>query len=110
MQIFWPDAKIQVLIEDSSMSRYRMDIDGKFFALTFASKSDEHHLPTALASMIAKYTRELHMLRFNRYFCSEMPELKPTAGYVQDGRRFLQEIEPVIAQKGIKRHILIRSS
>jgi hypothetical protein len=60
--------------------------------------------------MIAKYTRELHMLRFNKYFVSEMPELKPTAGYVQDGRRFLQEIEPILDQNGIKRELLVRSS
>jgi hypothetical protein len=39
-----------------------------------------------------------------------MPELKPTAGYVQDGRRFLKEIEPLLVKKGIKRELLVRSS
>ena len=110
LQFFWPDSNIQVLIEDQSMSRYRIRIDGMMTTITFASKSDEAHLPTSLASMIAKYTRELFMLRFNRYFGDEIAELKPTAGYVQDGRRFLQEIEPLIAQKGIKRELLVRSS
>jgi ribonuclease HII len=110
LQLFWPEAKIQVLIENPSMSRYRLNINGKLATMTFASKSDERHMPAALASMIAKYTRELQMLRFNRYFIDRMPELKPTAGYVQDGRRFLQEIEPILAQNGIKRELLVRSS
>ena len=78
--------------------------------VTFASKCDEKHLPTALASMVAKYTRELYMLRLNRYFGEEIAELKPTAGYVQDGRRFLQEIGPLLAQKGIKQELIVRSS
>jgi ribonuclease HII len=78
--------------------------------ITFASKSDEHHLPVALASMIAKYTRELHMIRLNRFFAGIMPELKPTAGYVTDGRRFLKEIEPLLADNGINRDDLVRTS
>jgi len=110
LQLFWPNAKIQVLIEDLQMSRYRIELNGTLSTITFASKTDEKHLPAALASMIAKYTRELYMLRFNRYFGGQIAELKPTAGYVQDGRRFLKEIEPLIAQKGIKRELLVRSS
>ena len=110
LHTFWPDAKIQVLIEDANMSRYRLNIDGKLATITFASKTDEEHLPAALASMIAKYTRELYMLRFNRYFRAQMLELKPTAGYVQDGRRFLKEIEPIMAKNGLKHELLVRSS
>jgi ribonuclease HII len=110
LQLSWPEAKIQVLIEDQLMSRYRLNIDGMKATITFASKSDEKHLPVALASMVAKYSRELYMLRFNRFFQSELPELKPTAGYVQDGRRFLKEIEPILVEKGIKHELIVRSS
>ncbi len=110
LQLCWPEAEIQILCEDSEMSRYRMQLGKSLATVTFASKSDEKHLPVALASMIAKYTRELKMIRLNRYFQNEIPELKPTAGYVKDGRRFLKEIEPFIADKGIKRELLVRSS
>ena len=110
LNLFWPDSKIQVLIESASMSRYRLNIDGKIATITFASKIDEEHLPAALASMIAKYTRELYMLRFNRYFRTQLHELKPTAGYVQDGRRFLKEIEPIMVKNGLKHELLVRSS
>jgi ribonuclease HII len=110
LQLCWPQAQIQVLAESSELSRYRIQIDSSFCTITFASKSDEKHLPVALASMVAKYTRELMMVRFNNYFSNLLPELKPTAGYVQDGRRFLKEIEPLLAKKGIKRELLVRSS
>jgi hypothetical protein len=63
----------------------------------------------ALASMTAKYVRELLMMRLNRYFRSHMPELKPTAGYVEDGRRYIGDIEPLIARLGVDRRSLIRS-
>ena len=110
LQICWPEANIQILAENKSMSRYRLTIDSKIVTLTFASKSDERHMPVALASMLAKFTRELHMIRFNRYFAAQIPDLKPTAGYVQDGRRFLKEIEPILAKKGFQQEHLVRSS
>ncbi|MBC8309714.1 MAG: hypothetical protein ISR75_05040 [Phycisphaerales bacterium] len=110
LQLCWPHAQIQVLAETQELSRYRLDIEGSLCTITFASKSDERHMPVALASMIAKYVRELMMVRFNKYFADQLPELKPTAGYTQDGRRFLKEIEPILSKKGINRELLVRSS
>jgi ribonuclease HII len=110
LQQAWPEAKIQILVENNEMSRYRLDIDGRKVTMTFASKSDEKHMPVALASMVAKFTRELHMLRFNKYFATLVPDIKPTAGYVQDGRRFLKEIEPILAENNLARKSLIRNS
>ena len=52
--------------------------------------------PTALASMVAKYVAgELSMLAFNRYWCARLPELRPTAGYPTDARRFDREVGPL---------------
>jgi ribonuclease HII len=110
LQLCWPEAEIQILCEDTHRSRYRLQRGDSFATITFESKSDEKHLPVALASMLAKYTRELKMIRLNRFFQNEIPQLEPTAGYVQDGRRFLKEIEPLLAEKGIKRELLVRSS
>ena len=47
---------------------------------------------TALASCIAKYARELHMLLLNRAWGGRMPWLKPTAGYPEDAKRWLHQI------------------
>lgn len=52
----------------------------------------ERFMPTALASMTAKYLRELSMRAFNEFWRAYIPELKPTAGYYRDAWRFRKEI------------------
>ena len=66
-------------------------------------------MPIALASMTAKYSRELLMHRMNMYFTDACPGLHPTAGYVQDARRYLQDIDGVIRERSINRDQLVRS-
>jgi ribonuclease HII len=105
----WPEAKAQVLAETDTLSRYRLEKDGSLITISFQVEAEAAHLPVALASMTAKYVRELLMMRLNRYFRSHMPELKPTAGYVEDGRRYIGDIEPLIARLGVDRRSLIRS-
>ena len=108
LQFAWPEASIQVLAESEAISRYRL-IDGERAAtITFQTEAESSHLPVALASMIAKYVRELFMVRLNRFFCGHVRELKPTAGYFQDGKRYLADIEPTIAQLGLDRSELVR--
>jgi hypothetical protein len=55
----------------------------------------ERHLPTALASMTAKYLRELAMRPFNAFWQRHMPALRATAGYPTDAQRFYDDIRPV---------------
>lgn len=52
----------------------------------------ERAMPTAAASMTAKYLRELSMLAWNRFWQEELHGLRPTAGYYVDALRFLKEI------------------
>ena len=58
--------------------------------------------------MTAKYVRELHMVLFNRWWRQHDPELKRTAGYVQDARRFLADTKSLRRQLGIEDRLLIR--
>ncbi len=62
--------------------------------ISFRVGAEDQSLPTAAASCCAKYARELAMEAFNRYFSARMPDLRPTAGYVTDARRWLKETEP----------------
>ena len=68
---------------------------------TFQPRADAEHFPVALASMVSKYVRELLMGEFNRFWCEQVPELKPTAGYPGDARRFYQAIHPILQRLGI---------
>ncbi len=108
LQMLFPEAMIRILDEEESISRYELAMDEKRMTITFTEKAESSHLPVALASMLAKYLREVLMIRFNRYFAALRPELKPTAGYVEDGRRFLAEIEDLIATHGLPRERLVR--
>lgn len=109
LQMAWPDASLQILAETDTMSRYRMEHGDRQLTITFQTEADAKHLPVALASMTAKYVRELLMLRLNGFFTGHLPELKPTAGYVQDGRRYVDDIGGVVRDLGIDRRRLVRS-
>ena len=76
--------------ESTRASRYTQ---GDALGILLTPKADDAYFPVALASMAAKLVRELAMMRFNRYWSTRRAELKPTAGYVQDARRWLREMQ-----------------
>jgi hypothetical protein len=105
----FPDAQLQVIDESTVSSSYALCDGDRAMTIQIEIDSEANHLPVALASMTAKYTRELLMHRFNRYWRAHLPQLRPTAGYFGDGRRFLDDIEPIIDRLGIERSTLIRA-
>lgn len=61
----------------------------------------EARLPVALASMTAKYVRELAMTAFNDFWQARLPGLAPTAGYPVDARRWRAATAGVVQAAGI---------
>lgn len=108
LQHHFPGEIIQVIEESRPLSRYRWGTDKSCTAITFRSKG-EAELPVALASMAAKYFRELAMRAFNAFWKKHLPDLKPTAGYPQDAKRFKSEIAAVQSKLGIDDHLLWRN-
>jgi hypothetical protein len=98
---------LNVVREGPKESVYRFRWAERAMEFRFAMKG-ECYLPVALASMGAKYLRELTMLAFNRFWCDRMPGLLPTAGYPQDAPRFKTAIAPLQDQLGIADHLLWR--
>ena len=95
--------------EDDERSIYRVGSDdAPPFVIAFEVGAEERHLPVALASMAAKYTREVSMRRLNAYFSERLPGLEPTAGYVEDGRRYLAEVKPILARESIPERDFVR--
>lgn len=92
----FPGAIVRALDETHDCSVYEIADSnaGRRMLVRFEIECDSKHLPTALASMVAKLVRELSMARLNRYWSARLPELKPTAGYGVDARRWLDEVEP----------------
>ena len=56
----------------------------------------------------AKYLREVYMLLWNDWFAALCPEVRPTAGYTQDGRRWLDESRAAREAAGISDAVLSR--
>ena len=92
----------RVLEETPRRSRYRIEAAAGSAAteIEFAV-GGEARLPVALASMTAKYVRELSMQAFNDHWCAALPGLRPTAGYPVDARRWLDEAAPALRAAGV---------
>ncbi len=105
----FPSERFAVLHEDERESVYRIDRVGAPLVISFSVCGEDRHLPIALASMTAKFVRELWMARLNRWFAKHVQPLQPTAGYVTDGRRFLTEIRPTLAAHGLPEARLVRA-
>lgn len=103
------DVQLEVLEESPERSSYRLTRRPAPWMVRFVKSGETHHLPIALASIVSKYIRELFMACFNRYWCAKVSGLRPTAGYYQDGQRFLRDIEPEIARGRVERQSLVRS-
>ena len=96
LQRLFPNCQLRVVDESEACSRYQLNAPGRAAEILFLTKAESQSLPTALASMLSKYLRELFMERFNEYWVAQLPDtaLKPTAGYYVDGNRFFAEILP----------------
>lgn len=105
----FPGMELRIVSEDQDASVYRLSSGTRSMHLSFRIKAEAHSLPVALASMISKYLRELLMGQINQYFQRLCPDLKGTAGYWQDGQRFIAEIRQRIPQVNFQEQQLIRS-
>jgi hypothetical protein len=108
LQEQFPDILIEVCGEGQQNSIYRLGTAERRVEIQFRVGCEEM-LPTALASMTAKYFRELSMRAFNDFWCARVPDLRPTAGYPGDSRRFKQAIAAVQAELAIEDHVLWRA-
>jgi ribonuclease HII len=92
IQRMFPDTELRIIKENKEYSSY--EITGKDFhsRVHFVVKADDRSLPVSLASMTSKYLRELLVGHINDYFTSQCDGLKPTAGYWQDGKRFISDL------------------
>lgn len=91
LQDAFPDYLVEIRGEGRAQSIYRWGPPNRRVEARFVAKG-ESFLPSALASMVSKYLRELAMMAFNQFWSERVPGLKPTAGYPADARRFRADI------------------
>jgi ribonuclease HII len=107
LQDVFPEELVRVRRESAELSVYELRTGGRAVEFRFQPKG-EQHLPTALASMTAKYLRELAMRPFNLFWQTHVPGLAATAGYPSDSRRFWSEIREAQVRLQITDEILWR--
>lgn len=107
----FPGCSFKILEQDKDCQSYRatMTKENRVVEVHFRKECEQFSFCTALASMTAKYLRELHMVLLNRYWADQIPDIKPTAGYPQDAGRFIGEVEGIRRQLGIDSGLLVRS-
>jgi hypothetical protein len=115
----FPMTTVETVQESPTQSQYRLlyggpaggDDTGSRSAvrLTVRERCEEASTATALASMAAKYVRELAMRQLNAYFQVRVPGLRPTAGYGLDAWRFLDDTAAARAAAGVPDAAILRS-
>jgi hypothetical protein len=94
--------------QDREVGHYRLRRKGSSCEVRFMMHGEKHSMAVALASMYSKYVRELYMQLFNAFWKTHLSDVKPTAGYATDAKRFLAEIAPARERLGIPDDVLIR--
>jgi len=97
----FPGRWVDKVLESPVLSRYRVDDGRNAFDIAFMVQADSSDGLAALASMVSKLMRERWMDVFNAWFVKRVPELRPTAGYPVDARRFLDQVQAVITDERI---------
>jgi len=107
----FPMHEVTALEESAAQSRYRLAEGGAAapMDLTIRERCESWSLATALASMAAKYVRELQMHELNAFFAARVPGLRPTAGYGLDAWRFLDDVAAARAAAGVPDEAILRS-
>ncbi len=108
LNILFPFTWIEEIEKNNKNGIYDIESGRKRMRVVFQVNSEKFHLPVALASMTSKYLRELCMIRFQEFWRTHAPGVRPTFGYFGDGRRFLREIDHHIERLNINRDMLVR--
>lgn len=101
-------ARLCVEEERAESCSYVLTRGARRMRVRVAERAESLDFSVALASCVAKYARELCMEAFNAWFTRLQPDLRPTAGYTTDGRRWMLDAAPALARAGLPKDVLVR--
>ena len=96
---------IETIRESAQSSLYKIRDN---IYIEFTPKADQKEFTVALASIISKFLREILMDDFNTFFTGKVPNLKPTAGYPEDAKRFFADLTDYLIQAKIDKYEIWR--
>lgn len=109
LDLAFPMEGVTVLGEARGRSRYRVGPEASGLEVQYVVGGEREGLEVALASIFAKYVRELFLGALNEHFAARLPELRPTAGYWTDGLRFVEDLDRAAVLTEDERRLLVRS-
>ncbi|MBK6942231.1 MAG: hypothetical protein IT453_20625 [Planctomycetes bacterium] len=108
LQLAFPLRGVTTKLESKPRSAYAVGRGADAFEIEYAIGAEALAFEVALASILAKYLRELFVEALNRWFVARVPHLTRTAGYYTDGLRFLEDLEREGALSATERARLVR--
>ena len=108
LQRMFPEMSLRIVRESPAISSYKLQTQGGGMCVHFIVGADDKYLPVSLASMVSKYLREVLIGCINRYFTGFGPNIKPTAGYWEDGLRFIEDLKANLPHIRFDQNQLIR--
>lgn len=109
LQNFFTDGLVLTRQESGRCSHYQVTTPAGRTTIRFEPEFDSRSFVVALASMASKYLREVLMEQFNAFWQRHVPDIRPTAGYPGDAKRFYDGIAAVRARLGIADEVLWRA-
>jgi hypothetical protein len=109
LRLMFEDWSLEIIGEGDGRSEYRLLRGEHVVRIIWCEKAEAQCLPVAAASMLSKYLREMLMRRFNAFWKVHLPDVKPTAGYYNDGLRFLRDIQQKRKELRITDELLVRA-
>lgn len=95
----FPFEPIETICETPDVSEYYLEKGKQKLKFGFYKKGDALYEEISMASLLAKWLRETYMNAFNSFWLKQH-KIAPTAGYPEDGKRFINEMMPYF-EKGI---------
>jgi hypothetical protein len=89
-----------VRVDEETSARSAYTLPDAAVGVEFRVRAEERP-PVAVASIVAKYLRELAMHAFNRHWQSLAPGLRPTAGYPVDAARWRADAADAVRRAGV---------
>ncbi len=102
------DRPVRVEREGRAASSYGVGDARAPARIRFEVGADASSPAVGLASMAAKYLREVHLEALNAWVLREAPGVRPTAGYWSDGLRFLAETAPARERLRVDDRLFVR--
>lgn len=105
----FPFEPFEIIRETPDASEYLLERNGQRLQFGFYKKGDSLFEEISMASILAKWLRETFMNSFNSYWLTYNNRIQPTAGYPEDGKRFIKEMKPFFEKSLLSPDLIIRN-